>query len=200
MTITKISWKFKFSAVRNTCRKFILIWKIYRNEVYILEGWAGLSQGIQFHLKQFSTKNEFSRPLQPNPIPQMKILFLCIFHIKINFLTQPNPRNTDIISISFDIKGKGGGSSLTTCPQILSVSRGYLQVSGYYNIFWIGQDLTGVIRFEKFAKINFSGLFHVSRKSNPCRVPYFYNAFWKNFVHENLFIGFASGGWHIYLL
>ena len=56
-----------------------------------------------------------------------------------------------------------------------------------------------VIKISKFQKTRFSSYFEGSRKSNSCRVPYSYKAFGKNSVHENLFIGFASMGWQIFI-
>jgi len=52
----------------------------------------------------------------------------------------------------------------------------------------------GVIKISKFQKTRFSSYFEVVMKNSSCQVPYSYNAFGKNSVHENLFIGFISMG------
>ena len=57
----------------------------------------------------------------------------------------------------------------------------------------------GVINFSKTEKTRFSSYFEVVIKSSSCQVPYSYNAFGKNSVHENLFTRFTSTGWHIFL-
>jgi hypothetical protein len=57
---------------------------------------------------------------------------------------------------------------------------------------WMFFDV--VIKISKIKKMDLSSYFDVSEKTNPWQVPYFYNTFRKNFVHENLFTRFAATG------